>query len=223
MKGLIVPLRKMSKDHDVIKYVTERKIPKDKFSQLYFVDDATKMREFAPGYEEKIVGNEPRLILPFFDEEDNLIGLSGRAITNHKIRYLTMRIIEDAPMIFGLNTVDKSKTILVTEGPIDSLFLPNAVASGNANLKSVDDYLPKDKLVLIYDNEPRNKEVMREMKRAIEEGFSVCIWPDDMKEKDINDMIRVSNLSVDEVIDVINKNTFSGPTALLKFNSWRIA
>lgn len=220
MRGIVVPLERLPKDHAAVKYVTDRKIPKDKFDRLYFVDDSTKMREFAPGYEEKIVGNEPRLILPFFDEEDNLVGLSGRAITDHKIRYLTMRIIEDAFMIFGLNEVNKDERVYVTEGPIDSLFLPNAVASGNANLKSVGDVLPKENLVLIYDNEPRNKEVMREMKRAIEDGFTVCIWPETIKEKDINDMIRLSNLSVAEVLDVINKNTFSGPKALLKFNMW---
>lgn len=223
MKGLIVPLHKLPKDHAAVMYVTDRKIPKDKLDRLYFVDDSTKMKEFASGYDDKILSNEPRLILPFFDESDNLVGLSGRAITHHKIRYLTMRIVEDVPMIFGLNEINQDEKIYVTEGPIDSLFLPNAVASGNANLKSVGDALPKEKLVLIYDNEPRNKEVMREMKKAIEDGFTVCIWPDTIKEKDINDMVRVSNLSADEVLDVINKNTFSGPTALLKFNSWRIA
>lgn len=221
MKSL-TPLRKLSPDHDAIKYVTSRKIPKDKYKDLYFADDCSKMKEFAPGYEEKILGNEPRIILPFFDKNDTLVGISGRAITPHKIRYLTMRIIDDAPMIFGLNNVCEDKTIYVTEGPIDSLFLPNAVAAGNASLKSVSDTLPKEKLVLIYDNEPRNKEVMREMSRAVEDGFSVFIWPTNIVDKDINEMVKASNVESEELIEVINTNTFSGPTALLKFNSWRM-
>jgi hypothetical protein len=124
-------------------------------------------------------------------------------------------------MIFGLNNVDKNQTIYVTEGPIDSLFLPNSVAVGNANLKSVGDYLPKDKSVLVYDNEPRNKEVVREIKTAIEAGFHVVIWPKDISEKDINDMVLKANMSAEEILNTINKNTFQGPKALLTFNIWK--
>lgn len=221
LRGLLTPLKKVSEDSEVIDYVRSRKIPKDRYEDLYFVDDIQKFKQFADGYEEKIIGNEPRLVLPFFDENDDLIGLSGRALRNEKIRYVTIRIKNNAPMIFNLNNINKDQTIYVTEGPIDSLFLPNSVAVGNANLKSVGDYLPKDKVVLVYDNEPRNKEVVREIKTAIEAGFHVVIWPDGINEKDINDMVLKANLSAAEIIDTINKNTFQGPKALLTFNNWK--
>jgi len=220
-RGLLSPLKKMAADSEVIDYVRSRKIPEHRYEDLYFVDDISKFKQFAEGYDEKIVGDEPRLVLPFFDENDDLVGLSGRALRGEKIRYVTIRIKDDAPMIFNLNNVKKDQTIYVTEGPIDSLFLPNSVAVGNANLKSVGDYLPKDNIVLIYDNEPRNKEIVREIKTAIELGFSVVIWPDNIMEKDINDMVMNGKMSADEIVNTINKNTFRGPMALLNFNNWK--
>jgi transcription elongation factor Elf1 len=220
-RGLLSPLKKMAADSEVIDYVRSRKIPEHRYEDLYFVDDISKFKQFAEGYDEKIVGDEPRLVLPFFDENDDLVGLSGRALRGEKIRYVTIRIKDDAPMIFNLNNVNKDQTIYVTEGPIDSLFLPNSVAVGNANLKSVGDYLPKDNIVLVYDNEPRNKEIVREIKTAIELGFSVVIWPDNIMEKDINDMVMNGKMSADEIVNTINKNTFRGPMALLNFNNWK--
>lgn len=221
MRGLLISLKKMSENSEVIDYVRSRKIPEDRYKDLYFVDDIQKFKKFAEGYDEKIVGEEPRLVIPFFDNANELVGLSGRALRGEKLRYVTIRIKDDVPMIFNLNNVHKEQTIYVTEGPIDSLFLPNSVAVGNANLKSVNELLPKDKVVLIYDNEPRNKEIVREIKSAIEDGFHVVIWPDIIKEKDINDMILKANLSVSEILDTINKNTFRGPKALLNFNLWK--
>ena len=220
-KGLLSPIKKLAEKHEVCEYLRNRKIPEHRYDDLYFVDDIQKFKQFADGYDDKIVGSEPRLVLPFFDLNNDLVGLSGRAVRGEKLRYVTIRIKDDAPMIFGLNNVDKSKTIYVTEGPIDSLFLPNAIASGNANLKSVGDVFAKSNLVLIYDNEPRNKEIVREIKSAIDDGFSVCIWPKAIIEKDINDMVVKQKLSVDEIQSIIDKNTFAGPEALLQFNVWK--
>lgn len=221
-KGVLTPLKKLPTDHEAIRYVESRMIPKSRYEDLYFVDDVMKLRQFSTEYEDKIVTNEPRLILPYFDDSDELVGLSGRAIRGEKLRYLTMKIKEDAPMIFSMNNVDKSQMIYVTEGPIDSLFLPNAVAVGNANLKYAADYLPKENLVLIYDNEPRNENIMRELKSAISNGFKVCVWPKSYKEKDINDLVRYAKLTPDEIVETINKNTFSGAKALLAYTTWSL-
>jgi hypothetical protein len=220
-KGLLTPIKKLANDHEVVEYLHSRKIPEHRYEDLCYVDDISKFKQFADGYEEKIVGNEPRLVLPFFDGDGDLVGLSGRAIRGEKLRYVTIRIKDDAPMIFCLKNVDKEQTIYVTEGPIDSLFLHNAVGAGNANLTSVGEVLPKEKLILVYDNEPRNKEIVREIKTAIDGGFRVCIWPKEILEKDINDMVVKQNLSAEEIQNTINKNTFSGPEAMLQFNIWK--
>jgi len=216
-----LPIKKLADKHEVREYLRIRKIPEHRYEDLYFVDDIQKFKQFADGYDDKIVGSEPRLVLPFFDSNGELIGLSGRAIRGEKLRYVTIRIKDDTPMLFGQQNVDKTQKVYVTEGPIDSLFLPNAIASGNANLKSVGEVFEKSNLVLIYDNEPRNKEIVRELKSAIDDGFTVCIWPKAIVEKDINDMVVKQKLSVEEIQSIIDKNTFSGPEALLQFNVWK--
>ena len=220
-KNVLVPVKKMQKNSEVLEYLHSRKIPEHRYKDLYYIDDISKFKNFASGYEDKIVGNEPRLVLPFFDQSGELVGLSGRALRGEKLRYVTIRIKEDSPMLFNLHNVKRNENIFVTEGPIDSLFLNNSVAVGSSNLKVVGNYFDKEKLVLVYDNEPRNKEIVREIKSAIDDGFSVCIWPKEILEKDINDMVVKQNLSVDEITNTINKNTFSGAEAMLQFNLWK--
>jgi hypothetical protein len=220
-KGVLTSIIKFNEDHESLVYARSRKIPNDKLKTLYYVEDVQKLKLFSPNYDDKIVTNEPRLVLPFYDSEGELVGLSCRALRGEKQRYLVVKIKDDLPMIYNMNGIDRSQAIFVTEGPIDSLFLPNAVAVGNSNLKYALNHLPKDKLVLIYDNEPRNKEIVREIGDAIEAGASVCIWPKSYEEKDINEMI-LAGKTQEEIIETINKNTFSGPKALLEFNTWKL-
>ena len=122
--------------------------------------------------------------------------------------------------IFGLNKVNKQEKVYVTEGPIDSLFLPNAVATADANLINAVNYISKDKLVLLFDNEPRNKDICKLMDKAIEEHFQICIWPEMVKEKDINEMI-LAGFTSEELIDIIDKNTFVNLRAKFEFIQWK--
>ena len=140
------------------------------------------MKVFAPEYEEKLTTHEPRLVMPFYNEQNELLGFSCRALREEKQRYIVIKL-KETPMLYNLNHIDKKQTVYVTEGPIDSLFLPNAVAVGNSNLKEALKYLTG---ILIYDNEPRNKEIVLEMKNSIDANASICIWPKTIKEKDIN-------------------------------------
>ena len=74
---------------------------------------------------------------------------------------------------------------------------------------------------MIYDNEPRNKEIVREIGDAIDAGANVAIWPKSYQEKDINDMI-LAGKGLNEILNTINKFTFRGPKALLEFNIWKM-
>ena len=216
-KGVLTKLTTLSEDHEAVRYVKSRKIPKEKYENLFFVEDISSMKVFAPEYEEKLTTHEPRLVMPFYNEQNELLGFSCRALRGEKQRYIVIKL-KETPMLYNLNHIDKEQTVYVTEGPIDSLFLPNAVAVGNSNLKEALKYLTG---ILIYDNEPRNKEIVREMKNSIEANASICIWPKTIKEKDINEMI-MSGRTQNEILDTINKNTFFGPQALLEFNNWRM-
>jgi hypothetical protein len=146
--------------------------------------------------------------------------LQGRALSDSKLRYITIKIIEDGNKLFGSNTINLDEKIYVTEGPLDSLFLPNCVATADSNLSAAANYLPKDKLILVFDNEPRNKDIVNLMDKAIENHFNVCIWPDMMQEKDINDMV-LSGFSPEEIKDIIDTNTFVNLRAKMEFIQWK--
>ena len=221
-KGILVSLSELDSTHEAIVYANKRRIPIEKFKELYFVDNVQKLKSFSPEYETKIVTEEPRIVFPFYDDNNELVGLSCRGIRGEKQRYLVMRIKDDLPMLFNMNNVNKEESIYVTEGAIDSLFLPNAVAVGNSNLKYAIKVMDSNEnIVLIYDNEPRNKEIVREMKSAIDASAKICIWPKSFKEKDINEMI-LAGKSEEEILKSINKNTFQNAEALLCYNEWRM-
>ena len=71
--------------------------------------------------------------------------------------------------------------------------------------------------VWIYDNEPRNREIVNRIGRTIDNGNSIVIWPTNIIQKDINDMV----LSGHDVMSVVELNTYSGLEAKIKFNNWK--
>lgn len=202
-------------------YLLDRKIPEDKIKSLWYVDNAQTLSLLDDKYRDRVLGNDPRIILPFVNEKGELVGISGRAINDSPLRYLTMRFQDDVPLIFNLNNVDKSKTIYVTEGPIDSLFLPNSIAVGGSDFKKIDSTI-KENSVIIYDNEPRNTEILKKLEEVIELGYTVCIWNDKRVKglKDINDMIQ-SGLTPEDVVDIIDSNSFNGLSAKLKLKEYK--
>jgi hypothetical protein len=119
-----------------------------------------------------------------------------------------------------MDRVDLNQTVKIVEGPVDSLFLKNCIASGDANLVLCADAISSDKIVLIFDNEPRNKEIVKLMEDAIKLGYNVVIWPDTMEQKDINEMV-MAGFSPDEIERIISSNTFTGLRAQMKFISWK--
>ena len=122
---------------------------------------------------------------------------------------------EESPKIYGLDKVDTSQTVYIVEGPFDSTFVKNSVALCGSDGDVVN--LKGGKKVYVYDNEPRNKEIVRRVKQRIDGGESVIIWPHYISEKDINDMV----LGGHNVQSVLELNTYSGLEAKLKFNNWK--
>ena len=116
---------------------------------------------------------------------------------------------------FGLDRVDKSKPILVVEGPLDSLFLDNCVAMAGADFNNFE-----GDLIIIFDNEPRNKEICKQIEKTISQGRKIVIWPDTVKEKDINDMI-LAGYTKEQIQQIITESTFQAASASLRFAEWR--
>ena len=122
---------------------------------------------------------------------------------------------EDAPKIYGLDNIRKDVPVYITEGPFDSTFIRNSIAMCGADADI--DRWGISNAIWIYDNEPRNSEIVRRIGNTIDNGHSVVIWPSNIDEKDINDMINAGH----NVQDLIKSNTHQGLSATLTLNNWK--
>lgn len=221
-KKLTLPtIQSLPEGHYAKTYVETRQIPKAQMDSLYFAEDFKNFVEVQMGIEkEGLIDDDPRLVIPFYDVDKNLVAFQGRSLRNSKLRYITVKMTEESSKMFGLDRVDLEKPVYVVEGPIDSMFLDNAVATADSNLPSADKYIDKTKLVLVFDNEPRNKDICKIMEKAIDNHYQVVIWPEMIDKKDINDMI-LEGFSPDEIQDIISKNTFVNLRAKAEFVNWK--
>lgn len=207
-------------DHEVIKYVTDRRIPRDAFDRLYFISNVKDVIQLNDKYKNSIITSEPRLAIPFLDGNNKLLVVSLRGIRGESLRYINIKVDEDAPSIFGLDKVDPTQEVFVVEGPLDSLFLHNSIACAGTSFGKIDQLpISKDKITIIFDNQPKNRDVGKLMNKYIDQGYRIVIWPD-VPGKDINEMVE-NGLTSDEIQDIINHNKFQGLAAKAKYAMWR--
>jgi len=209
--------------HFCLDYIRNRQIPETFYDKLIFTQHYKQFCDvLIPNHGKQII-DDARLVIPFYDEYNDLIAISGRALetSDKTLRYVTIRTNEsDAKLVYGMDRVDLKKIVKVVEGPIDSLFLTNCVASGDANLSLTAKEIDAEEKILIFDNEPRNKEIVKMMQDAIKLQHNVVIWPNNVQGKDINEMI-MNGISQDEIERIISSNTFKNIEAQLKMNMWK--
>lgn len=209
--------------HPCRRYLEDRRIPSSQWSRLFYTDDYRKVIATLAPQEVEKVQSDARLLIPYYDEYNSLCAISGRALdtTSKTLRYVTIRIVTSTQkLVYGREQVNLSAPVLITEGPLDSLFLPNAVASGDANLLDAAKALAAETMYLIYDNEPRNRELHSVMRKSIEQGYTVMIWPDTIRGKDINEMI-LNGHSVEELVTLITRHAAAGLRAHTQFAFWK--
>jgi len=210
--GKLTPIDSLNKSHPAKEYLLNRRLPTE---DLYFTDKFQEwVNSLKPDTFPSIKKDEPRIIIPFINKEGDVFGFQGRSLCPDGLRYITILLDEEAPKIFGLNRIDDGKTVYVCEGPFDSLLVENAVAMAGADLSNGSAI--GTQLVYVLDNEPRNRDIVGRLEKLIHKGESIVIWPTNIKEKDINDMI----LAGIEVQNVIQSNTYTGLTATLKLKDW---
>jgi hypothetical protein len=208
----------LSDNHPAKKYVIKRKIPKKFFDILLFTPEfmslvnSVKSNTFT-----NTKGEHPRLIIPFYDTTGNLFAFQGRAFGSEQPKYLTIKLDETKEKIFGLERINFQKHIYITEGPLDSLFIDNCLAAAGADL--ILKVKPQE-VTYIFDNEPRNKEIVKRMYKIIEKNYNLFIWPDDIQSKDVNDLILIGK-TIPEIQTIISSNTHKGLSALTKLNTWK--
>ena len=193
-------------------YLEKRKLDPSKF---YF---AYKFKEWTNTQKQTfdtIGRDESRIIIPMYDEDKILIGFQGRSLGPNSVKYITVMINEDAPKIYGLDQVDNEKPIYIIEGPFDATLVQNGVAMCGSDL-DIRSFGWSD-CIYVYDNEPRNREIVNRIDKTINGGYKVVIWPTSVVEKDINDMV----LGGHNIMSVLESNTYSGLQAKVKFNNWK--
>jgi len=160
--------------------------------------------------------DSPRIIIPFRDKDGRLFGYQGRSLApTAKMRYITIMLDEDKPKIFGQDRIDYEEPVYIVEGPFDSTFIKNSVAMAGSDLD------PRtfgwSNYIWVYDNEPRNREIINRISKSVDRGDKVIIWPNNIQQKDINDM----HLAGHDVQTVVQSNVYQGLEANLRLNNWK--
>ena len=205
----LISINKLSTDHPARQVLVNRQMPEEHYDKFFLCHKFCSWAEISSNQD------HPRLVIPFYDEDGNVFAAQGRAFGKEQPKYLTVKF-DDKPKIFGLERVDWSKKVYVVEGPIDSLFLSNALAVAGADFI----HLPfeKEDITIVLDNEPRSKEIVKRMTQLADNNYSLVIWPDTIVQKDINDMTLAGVRDIQKIID---DNTFAGLELRMKLASWK--
>ena len=206
----LTPINKLNGNHPARQFVESRQIPEEFYSDLYLCSKFFKWAKI------RSKQDHPRLVIPFRDESGEVFAAQGRAFGKETPKYLTVKF-QDKPKIFGLDRCDWSQQTYVVEGPLDSLFVDNCLAVAGADFEH---HFPmKENVTIILDNEPRSREIIKRMEKLIDKDYELVIWPDNVKEKDINDMVLAGDANI---MQTIKNNTYTGLTAKLKLSSWKL-
>lgn len=218
--NLVTKISKLRHDHPAKKYIQDRQIPSDKHYLLYY---APKFKKYVNSIMPKKLDEkyeEARIVFPFYDKNNKMFGLSGRSLNpKSNLKYMMIMFDDKHKKIYGLERVDTQTKYYITEGQIDSLFLPNSIAMAGADI-SYGFLENSENGVVIFDNESRNPSIVAKMKKTLEQGMQVVIWPAEIPDNDINDMIK-SGFTKEQIKQIIDANTYSGMEGLLALTIWK--
>ena len=212
---------KLVQTHPAKQFVYDRRIPKEHWNKFFLAPRFYEFcNEIQPNKFPDLTYDHPRVVIPFYDRAGKFFAFQGRAFGKEQPKYITIKFDETKQKIYGLDRIDLNKPVMITEGPIDSLFLDNAIAMAGADADG-GITIQHQQCTMIFDNEPRNEHIVNRMISAVDKNFNVCIWPESVREgKDINDLI-ISGKSAGQVQSLIHNNTHSGLTALQNINNWK--
>ena len=212
----LAKISELNTTHRAKKYLVNRGITEDTLSKFYYCPDFKRWTNKHKKIYDTTDNDDDRIIIPLRNSKGELFGYQGRSLDpTSKMRYITVMLDENAPKIYGLEKINTQKPIYILEGPFDSLFMENSVAmcGSDVDIRT----FGWSNYIWVYDNEPRNREIVNRLERSINRGDQVVIWPSNIKEKDVNEMI----LAKHNICDIIKTNTFSELKAKLQLNLWK--
>lgn len=171
---------------------------------------------------------DQRIIIPLYSVDKKIVGVQGRALDpKANMRYITIKFDKDNyHKIFGLDRFDKTKNGFIVEGPFDSTFLPNSLAMCGSSLDmSVieKDIIVPQKMIIAFDNESRNRQIVEKMGKMIDAGFRVFIPPKELSTnlKDINKMVMEDGWTKKQLVEFFVKHSYTGIKARTVLSDWR--
>ena len=212
----LAKISELNTTHRAKKYLINRGINEDTLRELYYCPNFKEWTNKHKKTFDDTKNDDQRIIIPLRYPDGQLFGYQGRSLDPMtKMRYITVMLDQNAPKLYGLEKINTKKPIYILEGPFDSLFLENSVAmcGSDVDIRT----FGWSNYIWVYDNEPRNREIVNRLERSINRGDQVVIWPSNIKEKDVNEMI----LAKHNICDIIKTNTFSELKAKLKLNLWK--
>ncbi len=220
------PLTKLPESHPAIQFMIRRRFPKYAFTKLYYTDDfATWASLLDSSKGDELRPNEARLVIPFFNREGELYAAQGRSLDpNERLRYITCVTEREDGLSnrrwFGLERHKTDETTIIVEGPLDTFFIDNAIAMcGAGTFKDLPVGVEKETSIIVYDNEPRNREIVKYMRSMLRSGFTVCVWPAGTVGKDINDMVLAGRSKSNIQRDIL-RNAFGELAGFTKLSEW---
>lgn len=235
-KGL-TPVSRLPKDHPSRVYIEKRLIPRRFHDDVFHCDGFFQWANLiVPGKYDKVKHDEPRIVVPFYRPIAGVVGFQGRALDETaRSKYVSVKVDNILPLMYGLERVVPNRPIVALEGAFDSMFIDNSVACAGSTIATDLEVLvglgvPKERFIIAYDNEPRKEDTVERMITDISKGFRVVVWPDWMREKDVNEYVKerlkkVVGIDVDGASKmlqgVIIKHAVHGLSGLMAISRWR--
>lgn len=215
-----IRLDQLKEDHPIIKYVQARCIPKEAWKRMWFTREWPKLvNHISPGTYKKEMP-EPRLVIPIYNKDGKAEAFQGRALKKDAPqKYITIKAYPEATKIYGVERV-KDGDVWVMEGPIDSMFIPNAIAITGGQLDL--DVVPfKDRRVWVLDSESRHPDTIKRLKKLVDAGERVMFWDNvPWKSKDVNDMVRKDGATPEEILAYMQNNISQGLMAKMRLSKY---
>lgn len=223
-------LTELENDHPAIVYVRDvRRIPRIRWNQIYWTEQYHELvnTHFGDKYKESNLPNTG-IVFVVRSLDPKISGIENHPVIGYQLRSIDPECPKSKRFItcvepqktgvFGIDSLDWNKRIYITEGPIDSLFLPNCIAVLTSALYRAG--IPE--AIYVNDCEPRNKEIVKQIEKAIAKGYRVTLLPEKYFSLDINDIVCKYNLSEENLINLIESNSYKGLEAKLQFSKWRL-
>lgn len=216
----VTPVDLLPRDHRVVKYLlNERKLPEELLEKFLFVEKYVEWLKETTQDPDLRYKEHSRILIPYTNSQGHIYRYVARSFDCDIASKYLYTELDIGSSIYNYYDIDQSKPVYVLEGQIDAMLLGSqAIAIGNGkydqkDLTDIPDF------TILPDNEPRNHQITSSIEKSISMGMKVCIWPK-FYGKDINDMVK-NGLTIDDIKEIIERNTYSGALARLKFNSWR--